>query len=369
MKIKLTLQLMIAMFAAASIAAAEKKPPPSVLAASVGNSVVVADPSSGRTVEFDTGPVGWLYPGPGGMLFAPDVINSRTTVINLRALSVVDRMDGLTMPYFGENPDRYVAIAGEVVVVSYPERAAIARIPAEISNPWHVIIAPDDAAILILQRLPDGSTGIHMSTINLITRQVAYRRPLAGDIVHMALSPQLGFLALADIETERVRFVEPATLTPMADHPVEGRPLDVAFVHGGKILATAIATSEGAGILELALFKSTKKGIKLDKEHSIPLPAAPVRIAGSPSGDRVAIALENSTITIIDVDKREIVATAELPGIPRDLRWCDLTREGPMIPKWSDGEPDKIDFGPFETKIKDGKSSGLEEPSWFKPPK
>jgi len=368
MNLQRPLALALALAALVLPAAAKDDPTPSVLAASVGNSVVAADPSSGQTVEFDTGPVGWLYPGPGGMLFAPDVINSRTTVINLRALSVVDRMDGLTMPYFGENPDRYVAIAGEVVVLSYPERAAIARIPAEISNPWHVIIAPDDAAILILQRLPDGSTGVHMSTINLITRQVAYRRPLAGDIVHMALSPQLGFLALADIETERVRFVEPATLTPMADHPVEGRPLDVAFVHGGKILATAIATPEGAGILELALFKSTKKGIKLEKEHTIALPAAPVRIAGSPSGDRVAVALDNNTITIIDVDKREITATAELPGTPRDLRWCDLTREGPMIPEWSDGEPDEIDFGPFVPKVNDEKSSGLEEPVWKKPP-
>ena len=154
----------------------------------------------------------------------------------------------------------------------------------------------------------------------------------------------------------------------MADHPVEGRPLDVAFVHGGKILATAVATPEGAGILELALFKSTKKGIKLDKEHTIALPASPVRIAGSPSGDRVAVALNDSTIAIVDIDKRKIVATVELPGIPRDLRWCDLTREGPMIPEWSDGEPDEIDFGPFEPKVRDDTSSGLEEPSWIKPP-
>jgi len=349
-------------------AAAEKDSPPSVLATSVGNSVVVADPVTGRAVEFDTGPVGWLYPGPGGVLFAPDVINGRTTVINLRSLSVVDRLDGLTMPHFGENPDRYVALAGEVIIVSYPERAVIATVPAEIANPWQVIIAPDDAAALILERLPDGSTGVHMSTVNLITRQIVYRRPLAGDIVHMALSPQLGILALADLETNRIRFVEPATLSPMADHPVDGRPLDVVFTFGGKTMATALETADGAGVLELAHFKSGKKGIELKKEHTIALPAVPVRIAGSPRGDRIAVALDNGTIAVVDVDKREIVATAELPGTARDLRWCDLTREGPMIPEWTDGEPTELDFGPFAPKVRDEKSSGLEEPSWIKPP-
>ena len=103
------------------------------------------------------------------------------------------------MPHFCANPDRYVAIADDVVVVELPRPGdVIKRITAQIANPWQVITAPDDAAMMILERLPDGSTGIHMTTVNLITRQIVYRRPLAGDIRHMDLSPQLGLLALAD---------------------------------------------------------------------------------------------------------------------------------------------------------------------------
>ena len=339
-----------------------------ILAASVGNEVVLVEPNSGTIIRFETGPVGWLYPAPGGILFAPDVINNRTTVINLMSLAVVDRIDGLTMPHFAANPDRYTAITDEIVVLSYPDRAVIKTISAKIAHPWQVIMAPDGAAMIILERLPDGSSGVHMTTVNLITGQVVYRRPLSGDIRHMALSPQLGIIALADAKTDVIHLGEPATLTPVAAHATDGDPVDLAFTHAGKILATAIDTGDGTGILELALFKAgKKKGLRLEKEFPIPLTASPVRVAVSPGESQVAVALEGGDVVIIDVDEREIIATATLPGTARDLRWCDPTREGPMIADWSDGEP-PTDFGEFIPKVRDDTSSGLEEPVWKKPP-
>jgi hypothetical protein len=92
-----------------------------------------------------------------------------------------------------------------------------------------------------------------------------------------------------------------------------------------------------------------------------------VRIATSPDTDRVAVALDGGTVVIVDVEHREVVGTIALPGTPRDLRWCDPTREGPMIPEWSEGE-NEPSFGPFAPKVKDDKSSGLEEPPWIKKP-
>jgi len=341
--------------------------PKGILAASVGDSVVLIEPVSGLTVDFDTGPVGWLFPAPGGILFAPDVINARTTVISLLSATVVDRIEGLTMPHFGGSPDRYIAIVGDVIVASYPDRAAIKRIPAEIRHPWQVIVSPDDAAALVLDRLPDGSTGVHMTTVNLITGQVIQSRPLAGDILHMALSPQLGLLALADAGSSQIHLVEPATLTPMASRPVKGRPLDVVFARGGEALAAAVDAENGTGLVDLAFFKSGKKGLRLDKEFSIPLAAAPVRIDASPDGDHVAVALEGGVVVIINVKGRDIVGHVELSGTPRDLRWCDPGLEGPMIADWSNGEAPS-DFGDVPAGDNDDKSSGLEEPSWVKPP-
>ncbi len=352
----------------AGLCSAKTSPPTGVLAASVGDSVVLVEPTSGRAVTLETGPIGWLFPAPGGILFAPDVINARTSVISLLALAVVDRLDGLTMPYFSANPDRYTAITDEVVMLSYPDRAVIKTIRAKIAHPWQVIMAPDGAAMMILERLPDGSTGVHMTTVNLITSQVVYRRPLTGDIRHFALSPQLGVLALADADTNQVHLVEPATLTPIAVRATAGTPIDVAFAHEGKVMATAIATVDGVGILDLAVFKTGKKGMKIDKEFSIPLDASPVRLAASPGGTYVAVALEGGSVAIVDVGGREIIGSGTLPGTPRDLRWCDPTRDGPMVADWSDGET-APDFGTFVPKVRDeGGLSGLGEPVREKKP-
>ena len=308
-----------------------------MLAASVGDQVVLADPSTGQTASFDTGPVGWLYPAPGGVLFAPDVINNRTTVIDMRALAVADTIDGLTMPNFGESPDRYVVLADDILVMSYPERAVMARISSEITDPWQVIMLPEDAAMLILERRPDGSTASRLTIVNLVTRRVAARRALDADYVHIASSTRLGLIALADAEHDQVRLMQPSAMVPVADHPTDGHPRDLAFVLDGMTLATALDTGSG-GALELAVFKNGKKGLRLGKRHIVALPSAPVRIAAAPDGDRVAIALNNGAVAIVDVDHREIVRTIELAGRPRDLRWCDPAREGPVNPEWSDGE-------------------------------
>jgi DNA-binding beta-propeller fold protein YncE len=367
MKTRWILALLISTLVAAPCAA-KREGLAGVLAASVGDTVVLVEPNTGAVVGFDTGPVGWLFPAPGGILFAPDVVNNRTTVINLRDLTVVDRLDGLTMPHFGTTPDRYTAITQEIVLLSYPDRAVMARIDAEVSNPWQVIVAPDDAAVLILERLPDASTGIHLTTVNLINRQVVYRRALRGDIRHMALSPQLGFLALTDAASGKVHLVEPSTFTPMASRPTGDRPVDVVFTGDGKTLVTAVDSGNGAGRLDVAVFKIGKKGHRLVKEHVMPLAGDPARVAVSPGGDFVAVALEGGSIAVVDIKDREVIATHSATGTVRDLRWCDPAREGPMVPEWSDGEPEPPDFGSFVPKIKDGESSGLEEPAWDAPP-
>jgi hypothetical protein len=354
--------VVVAIAASASLAA-PPPPPTGILAATVGDRVVLVEAGSGLTAALEAGPVGWLYPGPGGILFAPDVINGRTTVIDLRTQAVADRIDGLTMPHFGDSPDRYVALAGDALLVSYPDRALITRIATAVVNPWQVLMAPDDAAMLVLERLPDGSTGIHMSVIDLVERKGLPRVALAGDIVHMALSPKLGLLALADAGSGRVQLVVPATVAPVAVRPVSGRPVDVAFVGGGRVLATAVATPDGNGTLDLALFKSGRKGLRLDKEHALPLGAPPVRLAASPDGRHLAVALEDGSLILVNVDERVVVASHRLPGTPRDLRWCDPSRPGPMLPEWSEGEGPAPDFKPFAPPIGTKKSAnGLDHP-------
>jgi len=166
----------------------EKKPPPvGILAASAGESVVLADPLNRWSKSFDIGTVGWLFQAPGGVLFAPDLVRGKTTVLDLRGRRIVDHIEGVTMPHFGPSPDRYFVAAGDILVVSYPDRAIISRIAAEIGHPRQVIPA-SDTVVLVLEWSPDGSPKSILSAIDLPSRQVVFRRPLAGDVRSCSLS-------------------------------------------------------------------------------------------------------------------------------------------------------------------------------------
>jgi len=66
---------------------------------------------------------------------------------------------------------------------------------------------------------------------------------------------------------------------------------------------------------------------------------------------------------VVDVEQRAIVATHRLAAAPRDLRWCDPTRPGPVLPEWTDGEGEAPDFGPFAPPVRKKKNpSGLVPP-------
>ena len=52
-------------------------------------------------------------------------------------------------------PDRYVVVAGDVLMVSYPDRAVLGTVEAEIDYPWQVVMI-SDSVLLVLERGPVG---------------------------------------------------------------------------------------------------------------------------------------------------------------------------------------------------------------------
>jgi hypothetical protein len=147
--------LLAACLLTAAAVQARGGPPTGVIAVSAGSRVSVVDPATGKAARFETGPVGWLYPGPGGRLFAPDLVHGKTVVIDLHRRRVVETLSGVTMPRFDrEVPDRYLEVAGDVFVFSFPERALLAKVPAKITRPWQVAVSRDWTTILVLERTP-----------------------------------------------------------------------------------------------------------------------------------------------------------------------------------------------------------------------
>ena len=89
--------------------------PVGLIAASSGEVVVVSDPMTGASLSFQTGPVAWLFPAPGGVVFAPDLVHGSTAVIDLRSLTTQEPLAGITMPRFGTLTDRYLVVADKLV--------------------------------------------------------------------------------------------------------------------------------------------------------------------------------------------------------------------------------------------------------------
>jgi len=329
-----------------SAVGAKESPPVGLVAVSGGDVVVLADPAFGNTRSIQTGPVAWLFPAPGGTLFAPDLVHGRTTVIDLRTMSARDPIDGVTMPHFGDFPDRYVVLGKRLLVVSYPERALMDSFEVRFDNPWQVAVVADNTVLLVLERSHDGGSAAVMTAVNLGEGRVVYQRSLTGDVRHFALSPKLGMMALADADSGQVVLADPATLTPRLAFFVNGKPVDLVFADGGTTLVVAVAREDGGG--ELAVWKikmDKKKGLQRKQERTVPLAGLPIRIAVSPDGRDVAAGLATAELQIVRVESLEMMAVAMLPAAPRDVVWCDPSVEGPTLPDWSDDDEPQINLG------------------------
>ncbi len=327
-------------------AAAKDPPHPGVIAASVGEVVVLADPVTGGTKAFESGTVGWLYEGPAGALFAPDLLAGRTTVFDLRTGVVAEILDGVTMPHFGPlKADRYVVVAGDVLMVSYPERAVIGRMKAEINHPWQVLMI-SDSVLMALERGPDGEGPAVLTAVDLVSSQLVYRRALPGRVERLSLSRELGLVAVADAATSAVALVQPATLSPVAVLPIAGPATDVAFLDGRGMVAAVYPVEGSGGELRVWKLKPKKGALIVKKEWSVSFASVPIRVVASPGLDRVAVALAEGKIDVVELEKFTVVGTIELPGVPRDVVWCDPTRPGPLLPTWSSDEPPELRMDP-----------------------
>jgi hypothetical protein len=330
---------------AAPVAAGDAGTPTGIIAASVGDEVVLADPATGATSALATGPVAWLFPAPGGILFAPDLVHGSTAVIDLRTQTAGVPLAGVTMPRFGQLTDRYVVVSGQVLVVSYPERALMNRFELAFERPWQVAVAADNSVLLVLEREPEGEGGAVFSAVNLGDGRLVYRRPLEGDVRQFALSPTLGVVAFADRAAGRVVLAEPASLARQAVFDAAGRPADLAFVGDGSTLTVAAASDTGGTLHIWKLTRKKERPIEIRKSWQLPLAAAPLRLAASPDGRFVAVALADGRLHVVDVAERLPVRSVELGAPPRDLVWCDPTIPGPSLPVWSDTAPPSLDLG------------------------
>lgn len=321
--------------------AGQPEPPPGIVAVSGGEALTLVDPGTGATQSFPSGPVGRLFPAPGGVLFAPDLIHGRTLVLDLRGPREVERLEGVTLPSFGGQDDRYVVALHNVIVFSYPERTAMVTVEAEIQRPWQVLVTEDGRTVFVLERLPGGEGGSVLTLVDLALRKVAARVASPSDVRHMAFSQGLGLLAVANGTSGAVELLAPEALAAVLAVEPQGVPVDVGFVDDH--LVAVGASLDGGGWLQSWRVRSRRSGLRLRGPTTVALPQDPVRLALAPGGEWAAVGLAGAKLVFVDHRRGRVVREVELGAPPRDVVWCDPGRRAPLLPDWSDtgGGPEK----------------------------
>ncbi len=335
--------LLVGCLGAFSVEARKPVVPRGVVVMSSGEQVVLVDPASSGIRSLETGPVGFLFPAPGGVLFAPDVVNGRTAVIDIRSGRVVEMISGVTMPHFGPRKDRYLVVAGALTMVSYPERSLIFRMDGEFDLPWQVQLGPEGMTVLILERRPSGEGGTTISAVDIMHRRVVYSKVFDHDLVHFAMAPSRGVMAVIDRTAGDVVLLDSMSLIEVRRLPVPDGATDVVVLSEGKELVVAGAS----GRLLVWLLKVKKDALEVVIDDPIMIPGRTMRLAVGPDGRLVAAATDLGSLTIVDSKKGDVIGQWEIPKSLRDFQWVDPQVRGPLLPSWSDSGvgPEGADLG------------------------
>lgn len=327
-----------------SVEAGKPIVPRGVLAMSSGDRVVLVDPGSSRVQSLEAGPVGFLFPAPAGILYAPDVVNSRTTVIDLQSGRVVELISGVTMPHFGPRKDRYLVVAGALTMVSFPERSLIFRVDGEFDRPWQVQLGPEGTTVLILERGPSGEGGTTISAVDLIHRRIVYSKVFDHDLVRFSLAPGAGVMAVVDRTTGDIALLDTLTLAEIRRLPVPGGATDVVALSGGKML---VASGADGRLLRWKL-KVKNDALTVEREDPILVPGRTVWLAVGPDDRLIAAATDQECLIVVDSKKGDEIGHWPIPSELRDFRWIDTDQRGPLLPSWSDSGfgPEGAELGP-----------------------
>ena len=318
--------------------------PKGVLAMSSGDQVLLVDPGSLGIKTLETGPVGFLFPAPAAILFAPDVVNGRTTVIDLRSGRVVELISGVTMPHFGPWADRYLVVAGSLTMVSFPERSLIFRMNGQFDRPWDVQLGPEGTTVLILERVPSGKGGSTLSAVDLASRRVVFSKHFDHDLVRFAMAPESGVMAVVDQTTGEIVLLDSMTLLEMRRLSVPEGATDVVVLKEGREL---VAAGPSGQLLRWDL-KVKSDRLEVEKDDPFIVPGRALRLAVGPDGRLVAVVTDQGLLIIIDSKKGDVIGQWKVPLPLRDLRWVDTSQAGPLLPSWSDRGlgPEGVKLGP-----------------------
>lgn len=320
-----------AVLAGLGIGEARKAQPVGIIAGSVGEQVFLIDAGGGVVNEIESGVVGFLFPAPGRFLFAPNLIDERTSVIDLRRRQLQESLPYLNMPRFTVWKDRYIVLAGDLLMLSYPERSLIFRMKAQVESPWQLYSSEDGMSLLVLERNPKGKGPSVLTALDLSVRKQVFRKSYQEDFIRIAVLEDLGILVVADRSRKQLLILQADTLAMLKGIPLQDEPTDILGFGN-----TLLESGEPDGIRHWEIDRRRDGSLKLREKKVVGPGGKVMRMAMSPDRNFFAAAGENGGLAIFEFRKCRLIREMEVPGKVRDLVWTDPMSEGPSLPMWSD---------------------------------
>ncbi len=263
-----------------------------------------------------------LFAAPDGRVLVPLMGADATVVAGVAGEA--ERWVGRLFPLFFDEYDRmYVVLPGELVALSYPERAPIFRRPlAQLSGAWRAASSSDGRVVAVV---PAGARAQLLAVAPRDDR-VARALALAGPASAVAVGPAGGWVVVAaeggEVEVLALAGAERAQLH------LAGEPRGMALSQDGSLLVVALVQPRANKLVGVRIRGPGKPlGIRFES----PLPEEPVDLA---LAGEEALVLSASGVSVFSGSGRKLRGRFEVLG---GLRIAVLPAQAmSVVPDWGD---------------------------------
>jgi len=276
-----------------------------IAAVLAGDRVVVVETTAPAVVRELAlpAPAAALFAAPDGRLVLPLADSDETVVLSLSGPA--ERWPGRVFPVFFDEIDRmHVVFPGELIVMSYPERLPILRVPAPgLPVPWRAACSRNGLLVAVCPPPRERRLVLMVAEPGAMRREVG----LAGEPRHLAMAPDGAWAAVGfDDGVEVVVSGEPRGRGRIA---VTGGVRALAVAPGGRDLLVGAGDAATGSLLSLRVSGKLPAGAK--KSRELPLAAG---VTGLAAGPDAAVALAGDRLLVLGRKGRTVARELQLAG-------------------------------------------------------
>ena len=273
-----------------------------IAAVLTGDALVLAETSSPAVLRRVAlpGPAAALFAAPDGRVLLPLAGSDETVVVS--ASGAAERWPGRVFPVFFDEIDRMHVLFPELLLVmSYPERLPLLRVPiAGLPAPWRAASSANGLLVVACAPPAERRLVLVVAEPGVLQRPVA----LAGEPRSVVMSPAGDWVGVGlDDGVEVVFNGEPRGRGRV---PLAGGVRALAAAADGRELLVGTGGGERGALLALRISPKLEAGAKLRREVELPGPVAALAVAAS---EVVAVAGER--LVVLAKGGRKV--TGELP--------------------------------------------------------